>query len=807
LGAIVQTPLGSLFRFGPFQVNSASGELLKNGNRVKLQEQPFRLLVVLLENAGDVVSREELRHRIWRDDTFVDFDSSLRVAVGKLREALGDDAENPRYVETIPKRGYRFLAPETYPEAHPDLLYPSIKQDASSSPREIAATAAPPAAVQSAGDPIAPPGKASGSSRRWIIGSLLLLVVVAGLAVALLSRRSRKVLTEKDTIVLADFANSTGDPVFDETLRQGLAMQLEQSPFLSLVPEERIQQLLGLMGKPVQTRLTPEIAHEVCERTASAAVLDGSITRLGTQYVVGLRAKDCRSGRVLAEEQVQAARKEDVLNALSQIASRFRTHLGESLATVEKHNTPLAEATTSSLEALKAYNTGLKVLSAKGEAPAVPFFQRATEIDPQFATAFATLGLMYGAMGESALSAENTSKAYELRDRASDAERFFISASYDGRVTGNFEKAQQTCEAWAQVYPREVGPHTYLAGFIYPASGKYAKAIEEAQRAIGLGPDSAIGYSMLAGNYVDVGRLDEAEGAIRRAIERNLDTPDFTVLRYDIAFLKGDKAGMGRQLTSFQEKPGAEDWISVHEAFVLAHAGRLREARTVSRRAVDLAEQAANRERAALFTSGAAVWEAFYGNAAAARQDATTALAISRDREVEYGAALALALSGDSSRAQTLAHDLEIRFPEDTSVRFSYLPVLRGTLALNQGVPSKAIDLLQVAAPYDLGTQRSTIHGFFGALYPIFVRGNAYLAAHQGPQAVAEFQKILDHPGIVVSDPVGALAHLQLGRAYALTGDTTRAKAAYRDFLTLWKDADPGIPLLKQARAEYAKLQ
>src|ERR1700733_12331406 len=303
IGGDVQTPLGSLFRFGPFQVNSASGELLKNGNRVKLQEQPFRLLVALLENAGEIVTREELRHRIWRDDTFVDFDSSLRVAVGKLRDALGDDAENPRYVETIPRRGYRFLAPEAYP-AFDSAVNPP--------PAENAAAGIPQSAVAYRNGHIAPDEPPSNRSRRWIVAFLLLLAVIAAASVAFRSFVNRKVLTEKDTVILADFENSTGDPVFDETLRQGMAVQLEQSPFLNLIPQERIQQNLSLMQKSADARLTPEIAHEICERTASAAVLDGSITRLGTQYVLGLRAKDCRTGRVLAEEQVQAARKEDV---------------------------------------------------------------------------------------------------------------------------------------------------------------------------------------------------------------------------------------------------------------------------------------------------------------------------------------------------------------------------------------------------------------------------------------------------------------------------------------------------------------
>jgi tetratricopeptide (TPR) repeat protein len=613
-------------------------------------------------------------------------------------------------------------------------------------------------------------------------------------------------LTDKDTIVLADFTNTTGDPVFDGALRQGLAVQLEQSPFLRLVSEGRIHQTLHLMGQPADARLTPELAKEICERTASAAVLDGSIASLGSQYVLGLRAKTCRTGDVLDEEQAQAARKEDVLNSLSQIASKFRTRIGESLSTVEQHDTPLAEATTPSLEALKAYSAGLKT-GLSGSITGVPFFRRAIEIDPQFAVAHAALGLMYGDMGESGLSEESTSRAYQLRDRTSDREKFFITASYELHVTGNLEKAQQTCELWARTYPRERLPHGFLGGIVYDFLGEYEKAVEESKKVIEIDPDSAIGYSQLAFNYEYLGRLGEATNTLQQAAARKLEIGDFLVQRYDIAFLKGDQAGMEREAALAQGKSGAEDWISDHQAFVSAYSGRLQEAGRLSRRAADLAQQAAQRDRAALDETGLALWEGFFGNARAARRSAMAARELSKGREVEYGAAFALALSGDSSRSQTLANDLEGRFPEDTSVRFSYMPVLRALLALNRHVPSKAIEQLQIAIPYDLGAPRSSFHGFFGTLYPVYVRGEAYLAAHQGAEAAAEFQKILDHRGIVVSDPIGALAHLQLGRAFALSGDKTKAKTAYQDFLTLWKDADPGIPILKQAKAEYAMLQ
>jgi serine/threonine protein kinase/tetratricopeptide (TPR) repeat protein len=614
-------------------------------------------------------------------------------------------------------------------------------------------------------------------------------------------------LTDKDTIVLADFTNATGDPVFDDTLRQGLAVQLEQSPFLSLISEERVQQTLHLMGRPADARLTPRLAREICERTGSAAVLEGSIASLGSQYVLGLRAKSGRTEGVLDEEQVQAGRKEDVLNALTQIASKFRTRVGESLATVAKHSIPLAEATTPSLEALKVYSAAWKILFSTGSAAALPLFQRAIEIDPKFAMGYAMVGRMYGDIGESALCAENTTKAYQLRDRASDREKFFITASYDLQVTGNLEKAQQTCELWAQTYPREIVPHGLLSGGIYPAFGKYKQAIEEAKKGIDLDPGFVFGYSNLAANYLFLDRLGEAENTLQRAAERKLEIPDLLIARYDIAFLRADRAGMERAAALGQGKSGAEDWISDQEALVMAYSGHLQQARRMSRRAVDLAQQMAQWERAAQHEAGAAVREAFLGNAPEARRSAMAALDLSKARDVEYGAAFALSLSGESSRSQALVNDLERRFPEDTLVRFSYLPALHAVLALTHSKPSDAVELLQVTAPYELGWPGSRSVGFIGALYPVYVRGAAYLAAHQGLEAAAEFRKILDHRGIVLSDPIGALAHLQLGRALVLLGDKTKARVAYQDFLVLWKDADPDIPILQQAKAEYSKLQ
>jgi DNA-binding winged helix-turn-helix (wHTH) protein/tetratricopeptide (TPR) repeat protein len=772
--------------FGPFELNVAAGELLKSGVRIRLPGQPFQILLLLLGHPGDVVTREQLREQIWRDGTFVDFEHGLNVAMNKLRRTLGDSAERPRYIETVPGLGYRFLG---------TVQNLGVSGTSSAGLRIISENGAVvPEERQT---------KARQPRRKWFIAIAACLAISALAGSAFFYFHRKPVLTAQDAIVLADFVNKTGDPVFDGTLRQGLAIQLQQSPFLRLVSDERIQKELRLMVQAPDGRLTPELGREICERSGGVAVLDGSIEPIGNQYVLGLRAKNCSTGDVLDQEQVQAARKEDVLKALSQIATKFRTRVGESLATIEKHNAPLAEATTPSLEALKAYSAAEKVHSATS----VPLYKHAIEIDPKFAMAYASLGQLYGKIGESDLSAESISKAYELRDRASDREKYFLTLSYYFRVTGNLERAQQTCELWAQTYPRDVNPHGLLSGFIYQGTGNYEKSINEAKTAIGLAPDDTPGYMNLAYTYSYLNRLGDAENAIQRASERKLEAADFLLLRYYIAFLKGDKAGMDREVTLARGNSGAEDWITQQEAFVSAYSGHLQQARRISRRAVDLALQAGQPERAAVYEAGAAVWEAFFGNAPTARRSANEALGLSKGRDVEYGAAFALALAGDSSRSQALANDLERRFPDDTFVNFTYVPTLRARLALNHGDASKAFEELQINVPYELAVPGTSLFGIFGSLYPVYVRGEAYLAGHHSAAAAIEFQKILDHPGLIFGDPVGALAHLQLGRAFALSGDRTKAKTAYQDFLTLWKDADPGIPVLKQATAEYARLK
>jgi DNA-binding winged helix-turn-helix (wHTH) protein len=776
-------------KFGEdFELDLRAYQLRRSGRVIKLEPTPMELLVLLVDHRGELVTRDQIVEKIWGKDVFLDTDNSINGAIRKIRQVLKDNPEQPRFLQTVTGKGYRFIAPVIEPRTNPQQQDTDLARSATDG--EAALTR---------------------SGRRWKMvgtGLAVLALCIVGL-IWLYSRRTPK-LTAKDTIVLADFTNTTGDPVFDGTLRQGLAVQLEQSPFLSIISEERTQQVLRLMGKPADARLTPQIAREICERTASAAVLDGSIASLGSQYVLGFRAEDCRTGNVLAEEQVQATRKEDVLNALSQIATRFRSGVGESLTTIKKYDTPLAEATTPSLEALKAYSAGWQVSFSSGSAASVPFFRRAIEIDPNFASAYVTLGRMYGDIGESGLSAVNTSKAYELRNRASDQEEFFISLSYDLQVTGNLRKGQQTCALWVQAYPRAWVPHGLLAGDIYPAMGQREEAVEEAKAALGLDPGFSIGYINLAIGYMALERLDEAENTLQRESERKLEIPDFFVLEYAISFLKGDKVGMERVAALARKRSGADDWMSNSEGFVLAYSGHLDAARKSSQLAADLARRTERRDTAALYEADAAVRESLFGNVSTARQRAGNALGLSKSRDVVYGVGFALALSGDTSRSEALTEDLSTRLPEDTRVQFLYAPTLRALLALNHNQPSKAVELLETTIPYESGSP--TVGGSeyllgAGNLYPVYVRGLAYLAAHQGADAAREFQNILDHRGIVICDPIGALAHLQLGRAHALSGDKTKAKSAYQDFLTLWKDADPDIPTYRQAKAEYARLQ
>ena len=653
------------------------------------------------------------------------------------------------------------------------------------------------AAVRPAGAPVQSPQKSPWS--RWVAVTGAAIVVV-GLAVGGWPFFSRKAhaLTDKDTIVLADFDNKTGDAVFDDALKQALTVQLGQSPFLSIVSDRKVEGTLRLMGQPPAQHITRDLGQEVCIRTGSKAMVLGSIANLGGHYVIGLNAIGCGNGDTLAAQQEEAAGKEGVLKALGQAAMKLRGKLGESLATVQKFDAPL-EATTTSLEALQAYSMGTMTGRRKGNAEAIPFYKRAIELDPNFAMAYAALGNAYNYLRQARLATENLKKAYELRDRVSEHERYRVSALYYQFGTGELEKAIEAYQLWSKSYPRDRVPHVNLDP-LYSAFGRYDKAAAESEEALRLEPTNAA-YSNLAGSYVQLNRLNDAEQVLQEAQKNGFDGISIRTVLFEVCFLRGTTKGMEQQAAWAVGRQGEEDLILTEQSAAEAYYGRLMRARDYARRAVDLAVGADSKERAALWQARLGKPEALFGNSESARHDVDNALAQAPGRDVKLTAAFALAAAGDVARAKVLVEQLEKAETANSVLKLNILPTIRAQIEISQGHPSQAIRELEAAVAYDLGNSP------LGNLYAAYVRGQAYLAAHNGSAATVEFQKLIDHPGIVMLEPTGALAHLQLGRAYALASDAAKAKAAYQDFFKLWKDADTDIPILKQAKAEYARLQ
>jgi tetratricopeptide (TPR) repeat protein len=630
--------------------------------------------------------------------------------------------------------------------------------------------------------------------------ALIVALIVVLMAGGIYYRWHRtKALTERDTVVLSDFVNKTGDAVFDDALKQALAAELGQSPFLNVLSDRKIGETLQMMGRPKNERVTTDVGSELCLRTGSKAVLGGTISNLGSHFLLDLSAVACGTGDTLAKEQGEATSKEDVLKALNRASSSLRAKLGESLPSVQKFNVPV-EATTSSLEALKNYSMGITIQREKGDAPAIPFYKRAIELDPNFPLSYSALAASYDNLHQPSQALAYASKAYELRARVSEREKQRITANYF-YATGEMEKEAQTYELWEANYPRDAVPHGNL-GTIYSNMGQYDKALEEYQESLRLAPTVG-SYSNLELTYIDLNRLDEAKAASDKALANNLDGGALRGNMYLLAFLRGDAAQMEQQVAWGAGKPGDEDPLLSAQSDTEAYFGRMSKARDFSRRAVDSAVRAGSKESAALWQVNAALREAELGNTVSARQGVTAALALSPGQEVKVAAALVLARTGDAPRAKALAEELEKNSPTNTMLKFYWLPTVNAAIELNKGNSSQALVYLEAAAPYELGQTPEVIN----YLYPAYVRGQAYLLAHNGTGAAAEFQKLLDHKGIVGNFITGSLAHLQIGRAYAMAGDTAKAKAAYQEFFNTWKDADSDLPILKQSKAEYAKLQ
>jgi len=639
--------------------------------------------------------------------------------------------------------------------------------------------------------------------RSWrLIASAVALLMVSFVAFQFSQRQRSRRLTEKDTLVLADFTNPTGDAVFNDTLKQGLAVDLEQSPFLNILSDEKVNQQLRYMGRPTDERLTREIAGQVCQRTGSKAMLLGSISTLGSHYVIGLKAVNCQNGDSLGAEQVEASRREEVLSKLHEAGTKMREKLGESLASIRRYDVPPAQATTPSLEALQAYSQALRNRYSKGDAAALPLLKRAVELDPNFAMAYAALGTVYFNLSETALAVAATQNAYALRDRVSEKERLRIDSNYYGIVTGELEKEAQIYQLWKQTYPRDQISYQYLA-FYDGYLGQYENALQGYQEALRLEPNDEMNYLTLAGTYMDLNRFDDANATLDAAAKRGLQHDLVPWISYLLAFLRGDNQEMGKWQSSASNAQGIKDYMIGSQSDTEAFHGRLRNARALSAQAVQAARQSGDPERAAGWLAHAALRDAEFGSSRLARQQASNALGLSAAKDVRAIAALALARAGDTGRSEAMAKDLSHKFPTDTLLSKYWIPSIRAAIEIERQNPVRAIEFLQVTAPYELGGKPFD----FDTLYPVYLRGLAYLMERNGSRAAAEFKKILDHRGRVTNCSLGALTHFQLGRAYALSGNSAEAKAAFQDFLALGSNADADVSIWRQAKIENAALR
>jgi DNA-binding winged helix-turn-helix (wHTH) protein/tetratricopeptide (TPR) repeat protein len=764
----------AILRFGVFEVDVRARELRKRGARIKLQEQPFCILTLLLQRPGDLVTREELRSQIWQSDTFVDFDNGLSTSINKLREALGDSASNPRFIETLPRRGYRFIAPVSSDNG----IERRITDHAPIPHRKLLFVVIVAFAMSSAG--------MTGLYLRW----------------------KKPLITEKDTLVLADFLNTTGDPVFNDTLKYGLRAQLEQSPFLNLLSDQQVSEALRFMAWQPGERLTADLARDLCQRVGSKGVLTGSISSLGSHYVIGLSATNCQTGTSLGTEQSESADKEHVLAALGASATRIRKKLGETLPSIQKYDVPIEQVTTASLEALWAYSLGMKYVGMDEYKEALPQFQRAVELDPNFASAYMRVAYVaYYVDGQESLIRTNMEKAFALRERVSKREYFQISSRYFDNVD-EFEKAASEDELWAESYPRDAEAHFLLAD-VAMWKGNWEEAVEQGLLSVGANSNDNRNYYNLAVSQLALNRLEAAAQTCDQAIKRNESDLPIHEVRYWIAFVRHDPKLLGNETKVVDSlargNPDARSFLLGAEAASDAYYGKLKRLREVFHGSPDRIVGAGNEAGTILFYSYWALLNAELGNKSEARAYVRRAAGPYKSHGTDFAIAFAAARAGEIALAEKWAADYDHRFPSKWWAQKRYLPVVRAAIAMGKGNGTEAVEHLRTVNGDIgwLGNDPSMLDG----MMPTYLRGQAYLQLRQGKDAAVEFQRLIDHPGIVVNNLFGPLSRVGLARAYVLQGDTTKARAAYEDFLALWKDADPDIPILIAAKAEYATLK
>jgi eukaryotic-like serine/threonine-protein kinase len=764
-----------VYEFGPFRLDPQKKTLLRGSELLTLTPKVFETLVLLVENRDRALSKDELMAKLWTE-TFVE-EANLSQNIFVLRKALGENAQDQRYIVTVRGTGYRFA------EAVREL--PTVSSTSGSATESDAQR-----------EPRIP-----ASGRRLLVGALGLVMLAAALVGAVMYRWSRRpVLTDKDTIVLSDFDNRTGDPIFDGTLKQALTIQLEQTPFLNLLSDQRVSATLKLMNRQDGEHVSRNVALEVCQRTNSKAVVSGTIAALGHEYLVSLEALNCReNGEVFGGQQVRAANKEGVLDALSAAASGLRRELGESLASIRKFDAPLREATTPSLDALKAFNAGAE-LQRHGPDPsaAIPFYKRAIELDPNFALAYAYLGRIYANIGESERGIPYSERAYALRERVSKREGLLLETFYHSEVTGNTDKEIETYNVWMEEYPRDWLPVDSLGTTLRLYSSQYEKTVDLYQRAMVLDPQQPFSPSGLALSYLALNRVQDARAVLDRTLASGLDNPNTRTSLYQVAVMQGDTATAEQQARWSDGQP-AQDSLGYFLTAAAAQLGRLSDAQAIADRDVKELATAGFKESAAAELSSLAVIEASFQDFREARRHAVSSLKLSNDFAVVRNAALALALAGDAVRAQSLIQEQERQYPQDMSLSRLTAPCIRTAIAIDQRKFVEAASLLEPVRRYDLASGLG-----FGSLY---LRGLAFLASHNGDEAAAEFQTIIDHRGVAPLSPNWALAYLGLARARSFAGDTAGSRPAYEQFFALWKDADSGIPILQEANAEYRRLK